>query len=273
MNLDREKQHIETIKRCQRNWDYSKSIPQQHIDHWLWIAKNAPSKQYEGYYSVWYAQQPEVIRELAQETWGFTWSTTPDPASCVRNPQANANLYLVFVSRQPHTMHNFNQDGTPRDSNYEGRRHNSLVSIGMAMGLIARSAAELGYRTGFNKNHVGLTPGSWEQRMGLDQARESDPGLIQIEYGMGIGYPQAGRTHSESDEHEIQLGNANGYLSTTDPDCADPDRVPVIIADSSRTDRIQDPQGEWHQMPGVDTITYPSLSETVDRGIVCREIL
>lgn len=273
MDLDREKQHIETIKRCQRNWDHSKSIPQQHIDHWLWIAKNAPSKQYEGYYNVWYAQRPEVIRELAQETWGFTWSCDPDPASCVRNPQVNANFYMVFVSRWPHTMHNWNRDGTHRPRDYQGRRQNCLVSIGMAMALIARSAAELGYRTGFNKNHGGVIDQSWQLRMGLEQARETDPGLMQIEYGIGIGYPQAGRAHSESDEHEIQLGSANSDGSTTDLACEDPDRVPVIIADSSRTDQVQDPAGAWHQMPGVDTITYPSLSDTVDRGIVCREIL
>jgi hypothetical protein len=33
MSLQNEKQIIDTIRRCQRNWDHSKSISDEHIDH------------------------------------------------------------------------------------------------------------------------------------------------------------------------------------------------------------------------------------------------
>ena len=49
MDIDKEKDYIKTIQRCQRNWDLSKEIPQEHINHWLWIAQNAPSKRTEAY--------------------------------------------------------------------------------------------------------------------------------------------------------------------------------------------------------------------------------
>jgi hypothetical protein len=272
MNLDREKKHIETIKRCQRNWDYSKTVPQEHIDHWLWIAQNSPAKQYEAYYDVYYAQRPEVLRDLGKHTWGFTRNFGEGPPSCARNPQMNANFYMCFVSKFPDSNHNHNNDGTHRAIDYHGRRQNALVSIGIAMGLVARSAAELGYQTGYNKNHGGEPdqPDHWEKRMGI--LDEVNKGLLRIEYGLGIGFAQAGRAHSESDEHEIMIGAANGHLPTLDPDPADSELTPVKIVDSTGRDAV-DPQGRRHLLPQADTVSYPSFSELVPREIRCVEIL
>ena len=39
----------DTIRRCQRNWDVTKKIPNEHIQKLSHIAKYAPSKQDEGY--------------------------------------------------------------------------------------------------------------------------------------------------------------------------------------------------------------------------------
>ena len=33
-NYEIEKQAVDNARRCQRNWDHSKSIPEEHIDHW-----------------------------------------------------------------------------------------------------------------------------------------------------------------------------------------------------------------------------------------------
>ena len=54
MDLKKEKDIIKELQKCQRNWDYSKTIPEEHIEHFLWIAKNAPSKQWQGFYDVYY---------------------------------------------------------------------------------------------------------------------------------------------------------------------------------------------------------------------------
>ena len=51
MSLENEKQIIDTIRRCQRNWDHSRSIPDEHLEHWIYIAQNSPSKQDESYYN------------------------------------------------------------------------------------------------------------------------------------------------------------------------------------------------------------------------------
>lgn len=41
VDTEKEKKLIKQIQKCQRNWDYSKTIPQAHIDYLLWVAKNA----------------------------------------------------------------------------------------------------------------------------------------------------------------------------------------------------------------------------------------
>ena len=44
---DEEKEIIRELQKCQRNWDYSKTIHQEIIDYLLWTAQNTPSKQHE----------------------------------------------------------------------------------------------------------------------------------------------------------------------------------------------------------------------------------
>ena len=77
MDIKKERDYIKTIQKCQRNWDLTRTIPQEHINHWLWIAQNAPSKQHEAYYDVYFIRKAEVIKEMLDYTWGFTATTTP----------------------------------------------------------------------------------------------------------------------------------------------------------------------------------------------------
>ena len=47
MDFDKEKNYILKSQKCQRNWDLSKKIPEEHINYFLCLAQNAPSKQHE----------------------------------------------------------------------------------------------------------------------------------------------------------------------------------------------------------------------------------
>ena len=70
MSLQNEKQIIDTIRRCQRNWDHSKSIPDEHIDHWVYIAQNSPSKQDESYFNLYVITNKEKIDYIVMGTKG-----------------------------------------------------------------------------------------------------------------------------------------------------------------------------------------------------------
>ena len=70
-------------------------MPKEHVDYLLWVAQNAPSKQHEAYYDIHYSTDRKVIEELYKWSWGYTHSGKP-PATW-RNPQMNANLFMLFV--------------------------------------------------------------------------------------------------------------------------------------------------------------------------------
>ena len=96
---DEEKEIIRELQKCQRNWDYSKTIHQEIIDYLLWTAQNTPSKQHEGYYDLYWSADRKVLEELSKYTWGTTH--TRNPPSNYRNSQMNANLYILWVLTNP----------------------------------------------------------------------------------------------------------------------------------------------------------------------------
>lgn len=203
--LNQQKSIVDTIRTCQRNWDLTKSIPKEYIDHWVYIATHSPSKQDEAYYDLYVITDKNLIETLYDHTWGYTISVVDNLlGGVVRNPQMAANAYFLWVEKTPKTMKNYNADGTPRDSSYPGRKDNALMAIGIAMGLVAYSAGSLGYKTGFNKNHGQTDTNSnqvWKDILGIPEDHS-------IAYGLGIGVPMQGRDRNEHDETEFLAGVA-----------------------------------------------------------------
>jgi len=206
---DDEQKTMLSMQECQRNWDLSKTISPQVVDYLLWIAQNAPSKQHEAYYDVYYSTDRETIEYLYQFSWGSTHRKNP-PAMW-RNSQMNANLYMIFVCKQPPTMFNCNNDGTLQNAFGESRWENSIVSVGMAMSLVMRAAHRMGYKTGPNKVK-DLGPDyeyEWEKTLGIYD--DVKAGTKRLFFGLGIGFPNEGRPRWESDDTEIAIGASNGH--------------------------------------------------------------
>ena len=131
---DEEKRLIEQIQKCQRNWDYSKWNSESPIyneikDYLLWIAENSPSKQHEGYYDVFWTMDRKVIKEISRYTWGYTHKR--NPPSTLRNSQANASLYILWVAKEPTTQLNCHGDGTLKENTDANRWQNAYCSIGI----------------------------------------------------------------------------------------------------------------------------------------------
>lgn len=215
MSLKREKEIIDTIRRCQRNWDNSKSIPHEHINHWVYIAQHSPSKQDESYFNLYVITNKEKISLLSKHTWGHTMEIAPGNFTGVsRNPQMAANAYFLFTFKLPPTVREIKPDGQFYDQSgleFEERKRNGYIAIGIAAGLIAQSAADLGYKTGFNTNHNSTQRGGpdptniWRETLGISAYEE-------IIVGLGIGYPQEGRARNEHDEAEFLIGTYPGTL-------------------------------------------------------------
>jgi nitroreductase len=273
-NIEKEKEYIKKIQQCQRNWDYSKEIPQEHIDYLLWVAQNAPSKQHEAYYDIYYAKDRKVIKELYNYTWGCTHSGrfNNKPPATWRNPQMNANLYILFVIKDPPTSQNSMNDGSPAPKNFGPRWENGICSVGIALGLVMRAAAELGYATGCNKSN-SMGPDCdfyWERKLGIfdDVINEKKKML----YGVGIGYPQKNKPRNESDDYELAIGSANGHNLTfhrEDRDIRGWRFRKVKIVDIRASNKAKDPYGNIHDLPEKPIILTNTQHK---REIKCIEI-
>jgi nitroreductase len=275
-NWDNEMQIVRQMQQCQRNWDYTKSINQAVIDHLLWQAENAPSKQYEAYYDVYWSDDRTVIEEISKYTWGSTHSR--NPPSTWRNTQANANLYILFVAKEPETQLNCHSDGSAKSNKDSARWENAYVSIGIAMGLVMRAAHSLGLRTGCNKSHGDLNGDNfWENRLGI--LDDVVAGRKKIAYGIGIGYPQEGRPRWETDDYELCIGAGNGSnlttLSESDPGWQESHPRTnkkfrkVKIIDIRTENSATDPYGNKHLIPSESSIKINTMRK---RSINVTEI-
>ena len=262
---DNEKDTLRQIQKCQRNWDHSHTIHPEAIDYLLWTAENSPSKQHEGYFDLYWTKDRKVLNELSEYTWGTTHSR--NPPSTWRNSQMNANLYILWVAKEPWTQLNCNADGTLKSNDKAARLENAYVSIGISLGLTMRAAAKMGYKTGANKSHGDMNGDDfWEKRLGiLDDVKK---GTKKIAYGLGVGRPQEGRPRWESDQTELAIGAGNGSNLATDLSLKKHPwkdknhrhiKIIDITKDAGKT--IKDPYGRDHKIPEKCEIKINTIRE------------
>jgi len=264
-NWDNEMEIIRNMQKCQRNWDYSRNISQEVMNYLLWHAENAPSKQHEGYYDVYWTNDRKVIEECSKYTWGSTHSR--NPPSTWRNTQANANAYILFVAKEPTTTLNCHADGSIKDNTDHNRWENAYVSIGIAIGLVMRAANAIGFATGCNKSHGDLNGNMfWERKLGIEE--DVLAGRKKIAYGIGIGHPQEGRPRWETDDYELAIGAGNGSKLTTDPNMevhpvTGKKMRKVKIVDIRTTDKAVDPYGVEHDIPAESSIKINTMRKRI----------
>ena len=255
---DKEKEVLDTMKQCQRNYDYARwnnrnEQLKTHILHQLlYVAQNSPSKQYESHYDVYYSADRKVIEEISKYTWGNTHRR--QPPSTWRNTQANASIYILWVAKEPDTNLNCNSDGTLKQNAHHERWFNSYCSIGISVGLTMRAAVKMGFKTGANKNHNDINGDDfWEKRLGI--LDEVNKGTKRIAYGLGIGYPQKNKPRYESDDTELMIGASNGSKVTTIGQDIHPRtkfkmrKATIVDMHEYKGKQVQDPYGDFHLIP------------------------
>jgi hypothetical protein len=191
-------------ERCQRNWDYSQPIPQEHIDMIIGAATTMPTKQNRKYYRLIVSTDINFNKELYKVSIDLT---NPHFNNSIhRNTQVLAPLVLAFVSPGEDTDNPFN------DCN----ARNFFTSIGIASGVAAHTAASLGYRTGYcacieEVSYKNLL----EEKLNINFV-EFDTGLI-----LGIGKPNL-----NYDRQDIVVDNIHHY--SLDDSC-DKDIEVIVI--------------------------------------------
>lgn len=200
-NLDKEKNAVQTVRKCQRNWDLSKTIPQAHIDHWIYLATNSPSKQDEARFGLCVVTNKEIREKIYDD---FIWGSHRFGNDAGRNTQAGANALFIFAEIEA-TDDEYDTDGINQNHDVVSDEFDLRTSlnfnrdIGLAMGIISFSAAQMGYRTGFNTNlyYNKHTTEDWKKLLGIPVETVWKPAVI-----LGIGYPDPNLEWFQSNDLE-----------------------------------------------------------------------
>ena len=148
------KKSIHKSQLCNRNWDLSKSIPQEDIDLIVESATQCPVKQNLNYYKTHVITNRDKIEKIHENTSGFYIDGV-----CYTNTQTLANLVIAFTKDTPtfnrcwHREFNketnkWDETEVDVDRDKKATDEDRLMAIGVAVGYVALVSTMLGYDTG-----------------------------------------------------------------------------------------------------------------------------
>lgn len=146
---------IHRSQHCQRNFDLSLEIPQEHLKLLETAITQCPSKQNVAHYKVHMITNREIIEKIVSAT---PVEKVDNLEELTTNSQLMANLVVVFESYFDMTKEEdqFRNDETTNlyaNKVEDQRMYNVLerdanVAVGIAAGYLNLTASILGYRTG-----------------------------------------------------------------------------------------------------------------------------
>ena len=200
------KDAVEVTNRCQRNWDRSKPIFDEDLETLIHVAKRSPAKQNETHYKVFVIKDPDTIYKIYRKTKHYAlWSEVDEIENDgktntadmnVRNSQVWTSALFGFcddwdqsVARS--AIHAIMDEKEEVKANVIIEREKQrYFSMGISSGMVALSAAMMGYSTGY-------CSAFWPKEM-----EEIVPGFIDLKILLGIGHPHPTKNRRE---HEEQL--------------------------------------------------------------------
>ena len=160
------KQAVDLTNKAQRNYDLTKSIPQEDLDMLIYAAANSPSKQNETHYSLHVYTDETIIKQIYSHTKKFTMIRDKqdqdesfkveddvyiqNDAKSVTNSQIYANALFVYVKEEGKALGGTHQAGQENPNSNAAVIYNEQIaySMGISVGELILSAGLLGYTTG-----------------------------------------------------------------------------------------------------------------------------
>jgi len=162
---------------CQRNWDRTRTVPEDHVNALIEIATNMPTKANEAYYKLVVSTDPTINRKF------YNVAIDPDnPNTINRNSQVDAPVVFTWFEVKPEGI----TEDTNRLGHYDPWLLNSRTAMGISSGAVALAANAMGYRTGYNQcfaadDIIDIM---------LEATGETDRLLFEKpHYQLGIGFP------------------------------------------------------------------------------------
>ena len=92
------KKHFDEMKKCQRNWDLEKGIPEEHLESLIYAAHNAPKKNLVRFFSLLVVRTREIIDVFAGVTGPIKGGLdNPDIITQPKQSQMYANILFGWI--------------------------------------------------------------------------------------------------------------------------------------------------------------------------------
>ena len=187
------KKSIHKSQHCNRNWDLSKTIPQEDVDLIVESATQCPVKQNLNFYKTHVITDRDKIEKIHDHTAGFYIDGVRNT-----NSQTLANVLVAFTQDDPtkwmkrEWIRKTDEHGKEREHIWDEKHEEKcndvdrLMSVGIAVGYVNLVSTMLGYETGCCKCFDGAPI---QEIIGNEHG---DPILL-----MGVGYPDTTRNRRE----------------------------------------------------------------------------
>lgn len=137
------KQIITSSQHCQRNWDLTQHISDEHLQMLIYAVTQCPSKQNNAWYQIHVITNRNIISNIHQHTHGFGFAD----GTVTNNPQTLANTVIVFETLPP--SNKFIKSKTAWNLPSNNTRDHNIMSIGIASGYLNLVCHMIGYQSGF----------------------------------------------------------------------------------------------------------------------------
>lgn len=142
------KKAIQISQHTQRNWDLSRSIPQEDLDILTEAVTQCPSKQNFAFYKAHFITNRDVIKKLHNASWGLGYYDAESHSRVeTTNSQVLANLLIVFEEIEP-SIGLVNKMHDRDNAEAEILKRDRQMAVGIAAGYVNMTAAMMGYGTG-----------------------------------------------------------------------------------------------------------------------------
>ena len=147
---DQVKKAVIRSQHCQRNFDLTKTIPQEDLDTLIHAATNCPSKQNISFYNLHVITDRNIIEQLHIYSPGTDAYNENNELIPTTNSQVLANVVFVYEQKllNDQSISAFNKWKIADHEAYRIFQRDQDVAIGIASGYVNLTAALLGYSTG-----------------------------------------------------------------------------------------------------------------------------
>jgi len=147
-NMQKEiKKAVIRSQHTQRNWDLSKTIPEDDIETLVHSVSHCPSKQNFAFYNAHFITNRDIIEKIHSLSMGLGYNDESGQRIECTNPQILANLLVVFEEATPSKEY-FKKLGQRDYSLIELYKRDRDMAVGIAAGYLNVTSAMLGYQTG-----------------------------------------------------------------------------------------------------------------------------